>query len=87
MSETSGTAGVDAGGLRERLSQKADAPQKAETVDAAQDAVRQLNDQEASQDKDEKDKRTYGRTPDGTGEYCCTLNLLASLHHCIQHIS
>lgn len=67
MSEASGTVGVDASGLRERLPQQPHAPQKAENVKTAQDAVRQLNEQEAG--KDEKDKRTYGRTPDGTGEY------------------
>lgn len=67
MSEASGTAGVDASGLRERLPQQPDAPQKASSVETAQDAVRQLNQQEAG--KDEKEQRTYGRTPDGTGEY------------------
>lgn len=67
MSESTGTAGIDAGGLRERLPQQPDAPQKATSVETAQDAVRQLNSQEEG--KDEKDKRTYGRTPDGTGEY------------------
>lgn len=76
MSEASGTAGVDASGLRERLPQQPDAPQKAASVETAQDAVRQLNQQEA--DKDEKDKRTYGRTPDGTGAY--SRSLLARLH-------
>ena len=86
MSEASGSAGIDASGLRERLPQQTDAPLKAESADAAQDAVRQLNQQEQSQDKDEKEKKTYGRTSDGTGEYYSTLNLLARLH-CIQHIS
>ena len=58
---------MDASGLRERLPQQPDAPQKASSVETAQDAVKQLNAQE--QDKDEKEQRTYGRTPDGTGEY------------------
>lgn len=60
--------GVDASGLRERLVQKPDAPQKALSVETAQDTVKHLNDQEAKQDKDEKDKKTYGRTADGTSE-------------------
>ena len=74
MSESNGHPGgglgVDASGLRERLPQKPDAPIKAESVETAQDAVKQLNDQEQREDKDEKDKKTYGRTADGTGEYC-----------------
>ena len=69
MSETNGSTGIDASGLRERLPQKPDAPQKAESVETAQDAVKSLNEQEANLDKDEKDKKTYGRTPDGTGAY------------------
>lgn len=44
-------------------------PQKAQSVDTAQEAVHALNAQEAAQNKKEKDKKTYGRTPDGTGEY------------------
>lgn len=69
MSQPNGTTSVDAGGLRERLPQKPDAPQKAESVETAQQAVHQLNEEEKSKNKDEKQTRTYGRTPDGTGEY------------------
>lgn len=61
--------GIDTSGLRERLPQKPDEPIQAESLDAAQDAVKQLNEQEAKGDKEEKHKKTYGRTPDGTGEY------------------
>ncbi|WPH04568.1 Hypothetical protein R9X50_00746000 [Acrodontium crateriforme] len=57
---------VDANGLRERIAQKPDVPDIAASVDSAQTAVRALNDQEAKHGEDEKDKRTYGRTPDGT---------------------
>ena len=67
MGEPNGTTGIDASGLRERLPQKPDAPQKAESVETAQEAVRKLNDQEQEKGKDEKNTRTYGRTPDGTG--------------------
>ena len=66
MGEPNGTLGLDASGLRERLPQKPDEPMKALSVDTAQDAVLQLNKQE--EHKTEKEKKTYGRTPDGTGE-------------------
>lgn len=69
MSLPNGSTGIDAGGLRERLPQNPDAPQKAESVETAQEAVRQLNTEEQEKGKDEKNTRTYGRTPDGTGEY------------------
>lgn len=69
MADTNEPAGIDASGLRERLSNKPDAPQKALSVDTAQQAVQALNRQEEKENKAEKDKKTYGRTPDGTGEY------------------
>lgn len=69
MEESNGTIGMDADGLRQRLPQKPDAPVQAESVETAQDAVQQLNKQEAEDDKDEKHKKTFGRTLDGTGEY------------------
>jgi hypothetical protein len=61
--------GVNVEGLRERLPHQLEAPVKAENVNAAQDAVKVLNEQQASEGKDEKDKKTFGRTPDGTGAY------------------
>lgn len=73
MGEPTGGSGVDASGLRERLSSKPDAPVQALSVETAQDAVEQLNREEANENKDEKEKKTYGRTSDGTGE--CRLNL------------
>jgi phosphatidylethanolamine N-methyltransferase len=69
MSQPNGSAGIDASGLRERLPQKPDAPQKALSVETAQQAVEQLNKEEQEKGKDEKNTRTYGRTSDGTGEY------------------
>ena len=69
MSQPNGTPGFDASGLRERLPQRPEAPQKAESVETAQDAVKQLNEQEPKQNKDDKEKKTFGRTPDGTGMY------------------
>lgn len=68
MAEANGHAGLDASGLRERLPKQTDAPLQAESVETAQDVVKQLNRQEEEQGKDEKEKKTYGRTPDGTGE-------------------
>lgn len=69
MSSADSGPGVNVEGLRERLPHQPDAPVKAENADVAQDAVKVLNEQEAGEDKDEKDKKTYGRTPDGTGAY------------------
>ncbi|KAK4962959.1 phosphatidylethanolamine N-methyltransferase [Elasticomyces elasticus] len=57
--------GADASGLRERLPQKPDVPQKADSIGTAQEAVRALNDGEAAATKDEKDKKTFGRTLSG----------------------
>lgn len=61
--------GVNVDGLRERLPHQPEAPVKAANVNAAQDAVKVLNEQQAKEEKDEKDKKTFGRTPDGTGAY------------------
>ena len=62
-----GTLGAD--GLRERLPNDPAKPQHASSPDTAQHAVKTLNDQESKADKKEEDKRTYGRTPDGTGAF------------------
>lgn len=69
MSQPNGHPGIDASGLRERLPQRPDLPQKAESVETAQQAVHELNEQEKNDDKGEEHKKTFGRTPDGTGEY------------------
>ena len=61
--------GVNVDGLRERLPHQPEAPVKAANVNAAQDAVKVLNEQQAGEEKNEKDKKTFGRTPDGTGAY------------------
>jgi hypothetical protein len=59
---------VDAGpsdkeGLRQR-----NAPLQAKTTDEARQTVLELNALEDKKDvQDEKDKKTFGRTPDGTG--------------------
>ena len=53
--------------LRQRLPQQPEKPQHAKTVDQARKTVMELNAQEEKADKDESEKRTFGRTPDGTG--------------------
>jgi phosphatidylethanolamine N-methyltransferase len=77
MGEPNGTLAVDTSGLRERLPKQPDAPQQAESIQTAQEAVKEMNAQEQEKGKDEKNTRTYGRTPDGTGEYLRTRILLA----------
>lgn len=69
MSSGTSGLGLNVEGLRERLPHQPEAPVKAENVEVAQDAVKELNEQQASEEKDEKDKKTFGRTPDGTGAY------------------
>lgn len=56
--------GADGTQLRERPSAK---PLHMRDSDAAKQKVLELNEQEDS--KNERDKKTYGRTPDGTGKY------------------
>ena len=54
--------GLDAENLRKR-----NVPIQARTEDEARNAVLDLNAQEERTAKDEKDRKTFGRTPDGTG--------------------
>lgn len=52
-------------GLRQR-----NAPLQAKSTNEARQTVLELNALEDKKDvKDEKDKKTFGRTPDGTGIY------------------
>lgn len=53
---------LDTSGLRER-----NVPIHTGTEDAARAAVIGLNAEEENGGKDEKDRKTFGRTPDGTG--------------------
>lgn len=63
------TGNADGSQLRERPSAK---PLHLHNSDDAKERVLELNDQEDRAHKDEEKKRTYGRTPDGTGmlSYC-----------------
>jgi phosphatidylethanolamine N-methyltransferase len=64
MSTSTSAFDADAAKLRLRTS-----PTTAPSgTQSAQETVRTLNATEAQTDKDEKDRKTYGRTPDGTGK-------------------
>ena len=63
MSVQSENASVDGGELRER-----NVPQSAMFAERAKEVVQELNVEECHSDKEFKDKKTFGRTPDGTGE-------------------
>jgi hypothetical protein len=61
--EASGTA-LNTEGLRER-----NVPVRVQTEDDARRAVLELNALEELTKKDEHGRKTYGRTPDGIGQY------------------
>ncbi|CAO2654629.1 Nn.00g113620.m01.CDS01 [Neocucurbitaria sp. VM-36] len=63
MTDTGDGSKADSSQLRERPSAK---PLHLHKSDDAKQKVLELNDQEDRDCKDDKDKRTYGRTPDGT---------------------
>ena len=65
MSTLHRTGGLDQDGLRER-----NVPQQACSTTQARQMVQGLNSEQQQNEKDEKDKKTYGRTPDGTGRCC-----------------
>ena len=64
MADVSNGSKGDDGQLRERPSAK---PLHLNNADDAKQKVLELNDQEDKNHKDDNKKRTYGRTPDGTG--------------------
>lgn len=53
--------------VRQRLPQRPEQPQQARTVAEARKAVVELN--AAEDHKDESEKKTFGRTADGTGTH------------------
>ena len=58
----------DVSELRERLPNKPEIPRKAVSIKAAKDVGKELNStNDKHNDAKSKEKRTYGRTPDGTG--------------------
>ncbi len=48
---------------------KRNTPLRANTKEDARRAVLELNALEEKEVKDDKDRKTFGRTPDGTGKY------------------
>jgi phosphatidylethanolamine N-methyltransferase len=64
MADSSNASTANGGQLRERPSAK---PLHLQNSHDAKQKVLDLNDQEDKSNKDENLKRTYGRTPDGTG--------------------
>lgn len=60
----SAPAQVNAEGLRQR-----NVPVQANSAEEARKAVLQLNALEDDTDKMDGDKKTFGRTPDGTGKH------------------
>jgi len=58
----------DVSELRERWPTKPDIPRKAVSIDTANEVVKERNNTEEKRNNGKsKEKRTYGRTPDGTG--------------------
>lgn len=55
--------------LRQRLPNDPAIPRQAESLENARETVMSMNTAEEKADKNEKDKKTYGRTPDGTGMF------------------
>lgn len=64
MTDVGNVSGADGSQLRDRSSAK---PMHMRDSDAAKQKVLELNEQEDA--KSEREKKTYGRTPDGTGKY------------------
>lgn len=53
--------------IRRRLPQDASSPQQARNSEVAKDTVQQLNASAEEDEKDDKERKTYGRTPGGVG--------------------
>ena len=64
MSKRSFQAGHDSSGLRER-----NTPQRMPTSQIAKETAQELNAEEFLSNKTSQEKRTFGRTPDGVGEF------------------
>jgi phosphatidylethanolamine N-methyltransferase len=62
---STGSDGLGDGQLRERLAHRPEVPQQVESIESAKQNVEELNGTHAKQGE-EKEKKTYGRTPNGT---------------------
>ena len=78
MNPSQRSSQLDDEGLRERH-----VPQQACSAEEAEEIVQGLNNEEHLARKDEKDKKTFGRTPDGTGTYCVHILALPRLGICV----
>lgn len=67
MSRNGPRSHLDSSELRQRLAKQPSVPQHADSENAAHEMVMELNAQEEKLDKHGGERRTYGRTPDGTG--------------------
>ncbi|KAK4969881.1 phosphatidylethanolamine N-methyltransferase [Elasticomyces elasticus] len=66
MSADSYDDSLEASGLRERFPKQSSIPQKVESSETAHETAMVLNTAEEKVNKSEKDKKTHGRTLDGT---------------------
>lgn len=78
MADVSNGSSADDSQLRERPSAK---PLHLNNADDAKQKVLELNDHEDKNHKDDSKKRTYGRTPDGTGTSPLVLHRRKSNYH------
>lgn len=76
MTEPMGHA-IDTKGLRER-----NIPQHVPTAERAKKVVEELNAEEEETLEAEKNKKTFGRTPNGTGEYLCYIGSPCTMPLC-----
>lgn len=58
---------LQANDVRKRLPQQPSIPQQAKSIEAARETVKSLNMEEV--EEAEKEKRIFGRTPDGIGRF------------------
>ncbi|PSK59269.1 Phosphatidylethanolamine N-methyltransferase [Elsinoe australis] len=66
MSSTAVNGNTEQQTLRERLHREPAKPREATSTENAQSTVQELNKKEETSSKRDEEKRTYGRTPDGT---------------------
>jgi len=61
------TSEISSDEIRRRLPQEASRPKQAPSTEIAKDTVQQLNASAEEDEKDAKERKTYGRTPGGVG--------------------
>ena len=68
-------AETNAEGLRARLQNSPSQSQQTSSASVARETVMAMNSEEARDTPDDRSKKTYGRTPDGTGAHMFDSNL------------